>query len=256
MADDNDVNDCSNIIQNMRLILKHPTCNINATDSKGRTALHWICFDLKSVAAARLLLSQDGIDFGVYDKDGYTVLHILMNEINNSNVSTATLILNEIFEHQPNDYFMGLRDKFGLNILDRFLCNTRMHSYDLDISTTMKHILKLVLSIRGMVTASGKTLALAGTLCSPSVFQMLVDAEANPNDSLKDKTTAHCVIARNSLAKCTLLSSMDPYLSVKWMGSTAVELARINRCNIGTIDIIETSTPTPNDNKQFKTSDA
>ena len=40
------------------------------------------------------------------------------------------------------------------------------------------------------------------------------------------------------------------------MGSTAVELARINRCNIGTIDIIETSTPTPNDNKQFQTSDA
>ena len=83
-----------------------------------------------------------------------------------------------------------------------------------------------------------KTLALAGTLCSISVLQLLVDAGADPNDALGDETTTHCVIARNSLSKYTLLSSMKPSLSVKWMGNTAVELARIYGCNREIIDIL------------------
>ena len=101
-----------------------------------------------------------------------------------------------------------------------------------------------------MVSASGKTLALAGTLCSPSVFQLLVDDEANPNE-----TAAHCVIARNSLSKCTLLSNMKPNLSVNWMGNTAVEQAHIYDCKREIIDIFAKPRPNLNHQNQLKTFD-
>ena len=192
------------------------------------------------MAAVKLLLSQKGLDASACDRDGDTALHSLMRFMNNSNVRTATLIFNEFLKHPLNDNIVGLLDDFGLNILDRFLCNTNVHSYDLDISTAMKHFLALILSTKELVNESGKTLALAGTLCSTSVFEMLINAGANPNDSLGDETTTHCVIARKSLAKCMLLSSMKPNLSVKWMGNAAVELARIYGCNREIINIFVT----------------
>ena len=66
-ADDSDIEDSNIVIQIMRLILKHPKCNVNAKDDNGATALHGVCKVLKSVAAAKLLLSQDGIDIVIYD---------------------------------------------------------------------------------------------------------------------------------------------------------------------------------------------
>ena len=184
-----------------------------------------------------MLLSQDGIDLAVYDNNGLTSLHVLMLKINNYNVSTATLIYYEFMKHPNIDELLEMLDRHGLSLLDRFMCNKRAHSYDLDISPAMTNFLRLVLSINRVVTASGKTLALAGTSCSTSVFQILIDAGANPNVSLGDETAAHCVIERKSLAKCTPLFDMKPDLSVKLMSKTPVELAHIYECNREVIDI-------------------
>ena len=71
-----------------------------------------------------------------------------MNSLNNSNVGTATLIFNEFLKNPKINNFIEILDKHGFTILDRFLCNTKVHSYDLEISTAMKHFLELVLSIK------------------------------------------------------------------------------------------------------------
>ena len=101
-ANDNDVDECNTINPIMRLILKHPKCNVHGTDDQGWTGLHWMCAKLKSAAAARLLLMNDGIDLVVHDEVGYSELYVLMNMINNSNVRTATVIFNGILKRKKN----------------------------------------------------------------------------------------------------------------------------------------------------------
>ena len=85
--------------------------------------LLWICLRLKSVATAKLLLSQDWIDMGVSNRNGDTALFVLMKNVNNSNVRTATDILNEFFKHPNINDIVQMHDRDGLNLLEMFLCN-------------------------------------------------------------------------------------------------------------------------------------
>ena len=58
----------------------YTTCNLNATDKKGRTALHYLCSrnSQESIDTLDLLLSNRDCDPNIIDKDGTTCLHVAL----------------------------------------------------------------------------------------------------------------------------------------------------------------------------------
>ena len=197
--DDDDDNLGNENIRIMELILQHPRCNVNIRNRNKMTALHYICVNAHSVRGAMLLLQHKDIDLCKVNDNGSTALHVLIRNIGNKSFDKLTAILKIFLNHSSIQESIHIRDTFGLSALDRFLSNQEYHAYDLDVSESFRNILLMMLTIKNLITASGKTLAIAGTLCSPTVFKILLDNGASTSDSLEGETTLHCVIARSSV---------------------------------------------------------
>ena len=210
-------------------ILKHPKRRVNERRREdGKTPLHLVCSGPHpSPTATRMLLKQKDINASLQDNFGLDPLSELISKVSSKNISVSVAILEEFVNYFKTRNWKPKVDRFGFSALDRFLCNTKIHSYELEMPKTFTQFLRLLLTMQDMINLSGRTLALAGTLCSPSVFDLLLEYGANVNDSLDGETSAHCVIARNSLQKCTSLLNKHPNLTLTWNYLSAVDLARV-----------------------------
>jgi hypothetical protein len=89
-------------VEKCLLLLQHPSCDVSVPDSKGRTALHYLCEvmplqagDLGPFTDALDALYERGGTSTVQDQKGYLPLHVACETGNYTAVST-------ILEHEPD----------------------------------------------------------------------------------------------------------------------------------------------------------
>ena len=211
----------------LEIMLQHPKCNVNILQQgMRRTVLNLACGQMKSARAIKLLLEHKDIDIGITDVYGETALHLLMKKIEPTNMKIATAALKQFINHPKIANSICKLNNFGLSVIDVFLQRQDIHSYDLEISKSFQNILRIILTFDNVSAASGKSLAIAGTLCSPSVFKMIIDNGARTSDSLAGETSLHCVVSRNSVAKCRFILEKDPDLYIKWNNCNAFEMSQ------------------------------
>ena len=157
-------------VQIMRRILQHPTSKRRAVASRKvcSWAMFWVCNYAQSVTAARLLLNEDNLNLNYHFPGVLPTIHEMMEELKSSTIEMTIQILGAILKYRHLGDSVYDLDRYGLSILDRFICNKYIHCYDLDSTENAKQILELLLSVKGLSKVSGKTLALAGTCCLAS----------------------------------------------------------------------------------------
>jgi len=60
----------------VELLVEDSSCQVNATDNEGNTALHMVTASITDTSTARLLIRK-GIDVNAVNKEGKTVLHFV-----------------------------------------------------------------------------------------------------------------------------------------------------------------------------------
>ena len=127
----------------MRRILQHPTFKRDPEIDPCSMALWEVCEKSKSVTAAKLLLKHENLDLGP-KYIGLPMLHSMMRNLRCSNIDIKTQILREFLGYPLIGDFIYRLDNFGLSVLDRFLCNTDIHCYDLEITVNAIKILEML----------------------------------------------------------------------------------------------------------------
>ena len=137
----------------MQRMLEYVTFKRDAgKDDVCSKALDLICRKLRSVTAAKLLLTQKDIDLSA-DRGGLesgSTMHALMDNISSANIFTATQVLSNLLNYpQLGDAIYKL-DGDGLSVLDRFIVNNKLHCFDLDLSEKARPMLDMLIRIKGI----------------------------------------------------------------------------------------------------------